>query len=257
MSQKGSVFITGGSSGLGWSLAQKFQAEGYRVGLCARDKQKFLQSACGIEDKFTFYTVDVSEREALKQALKDFAGATGVDIVIANAGIAYPVKSKIPDFDRTYRMIEVNLVGVVHTFEAALEMMISRKAGHLVAISSLAGYNGFPGTSGYSATKAAVIKFCETLAIDLKPMGISVSSFQPGFIQTPLTAKNKHPMPFMLSAEKASEIIYKGIKRKVPSYAFPFFFACVVKFLAIIPRRLYFWIFSFKLFDLTQKRKLP
>lgn len=239
-----SVFITGGTSGMGLELAKKYLKLGWKVGVCGRDPAKFTQNFTEYRDNVTFFAVDVADREALKGAIKKFAAPSGLQLLIASAGISYPIKSKVPDFERTYRMVHVNLLGVMYAFEAAMEIMVPQGSGHLVAISSVAGFNGFPGVSGYSATKSGVIKFCESLNLDLRHLNIDVTCVCPGFVDTPLTKVNRHPMPFLMQAPRAAELIVAGIQRKKALIVFPFFFGLLLRFLSIIPRWLYRRILS-------------
>lgn len=234
-----SVFITGGTSGMGLELAKKYLKLGWRVGVCGRTQSKFAENFTEYRDNVSFYAVDVADREALKAAIKQFAAPTGLQLLVASAGISYPIKSKLPDFERTYRMVHVNLLGVMYAFEAALEVMIPQGGGHLVAISSVAGFNGFPGVSGYSATKSGVIKFCESLNLDLRHLNIDVTCVCPGFVDTPLTKVNRHPMPFLMPAPRAAELIVRGIQRKKALVVFPFFFGLVLRVLSVLPRWLY------------------
>jgi short-subunit dehydrogenase len=234
-----SVFITGGTSGIGLELAKKYLAQGWKVGVCGRDGSKFKNNFNADLQNLHFYEVDVADRDKLREAILSFSKPIGLNLLIASAGISYPNKTKVPDFERTFRMVHVNLLGVMYAFETAMEIMIPQGSGHLVAISSLAGYNGFPGISGYSATKSAVIKFCESLNLDLLHLGIDVTCVNPGFVDTPLTKMNHHPMPFLVKADKASNIILKGIAKKKKVIAFPFIFTTVIKLLSIMPRFLY------------------
>jgi short-subunit dehydrogenase len=150
-------------------------------------------------------------------------------------------------------MVHVNLLGVMYAFEAAMEIMIPQGSGHLVAISSLAGYNGFPGISGYSATKSAVMKFCESLSLDLANMQIDVTCVCPGFVDTPLTQVNHHPMPFLVKVDKAAHIIVKGINKKKRVINFPFIFSCLVKILALMPRWMFQKVMSQDSFNYSRK----
>jgi len=223
---------------MGMELAKLYSQKGWRVGVCGREKSKFDEHFEMFPD-IHFYCVDVSNREELKKAINDFSKPIGLDLLIANAGIGYKHKTKVPDFEYTYKMVGINLLGVMYSFEAALDIMIPRERGHLVAVASIAGYNGLPGVSGYSATKAAVQKYCESLHIDLKPFGIDVTTINPGFVDTPLTKTNQHPMPFLMDAPKAARLISRAIEKKKMVYAFPFFFSSLVRFLSILPRTWY------------------
>jgi short-subunit dehydrogenase len=234
-----SVFITGGTTGIGMELAKHYAGHGWKVGVCGRERAHFDEHFQAYRENVTYYCVDVTNREELKAAIIDFSKSIGLDLLIANAGIAYKFKTKVPDFQYSYKMVHVNLLGVMYAFEAALDVMIPRSKGQLVAVSSLAGYNGLPGVSAYSATKAAVLKYCESLHLDMKQFNIHVTAICPGFVDTPLTKSNHHPMPFLMDAAKAAKLIGQAIERKKMVYAFPFFFSLVVRFLSILPRTWY------------------
>jgi short-subunit dehydrogenase len=220
-------------------LAKLYVSQGWRVGVCGRDQSKYEENFQDVRDSVSFYCVDVANREELKNAVAEFAKSSGLDVLIANAGIGYKFKTKVPDFDYSYKMVHVNLLGVMYAFEAALDVMIPRSKGQLVAISSIAGLNGLPGVSAYSATKAAVLKYCESLHLDLRQFNICVTTICPGFVDTPLTKSNRHPMPFLMEAPKAARLIAKAVEKKKMVYAFPFFFSSLVRFLGILPRTWY------------------
>ena len=240
------VFITGGTTGIGMELAKHYLSKGWKVGVCGRDKGKFDESFQVKEDNLSYYPVDVANRDALKAAIADFSKSIGLDLLIANAGIGYKFKTKVPDFEWSYKMVHVNLLGVMYAFEAALDVMIPRSKGQLVAISSLAGYNGLPGVSAYSATKAGVLKYCESLHLDLRQFNINVTTICPGFVETPLTATNNHSMPFLVKAPRAAELIVRAIDKKKMVYAFPFFFSTIVRILGMLPRTWYRTFMSMK-----------
>ncbi len=241
-----SVFITGGSSGLGLELAKLYKAKGYRVGICAR-REDVLQKLAQ-DYSFETFVVDVSKRAEVLSAIAKFS-EKGLDIVIANAGKSYENKTRLPNFQTARELIDINLLGVLNTFEAALERMLQQKSGHLVAISSIAALNGLPGVSAYSATKAAVGKICESFSLDLKNENINVTCVYPGFIDTPLTQKNPHPMPSMISVEEAAKKVYEGVKKKKLRVFFPFKFTLMVRLLSVLPRRVYLKIMSMKRFN--------
>ena len=216
------VFITGGTTGMGMELAKLYAKKGWKVGVCGRDKTKFDDNFQTEKDQIAFYQVDVANRTELKAAIADFSKSIGLDLLIANAGIGYKFKTKIPDFEWSYKMVHVNFLGVMYAFEAALDVMVPRSKGQLVAISSIAGYNGLPGVSAYSATKAAVQKYCESLHLDLRQFGINVTSICPGFVDTPLTQSNHHKMPFIMSAPRPLKKSHTLLRRKKWSMHFHF-----------------------------------
>lgn len=246
------VFITGGTTGMGLELAKYYQERGWKVGVCARDRSKFERNFETQRENVYFYEVDVANRESLKAAVQDFSSSIGLDLMIANAGIGYKSKTKVPDFEYSYKMVGINFLGVMHAFEAALGIMIPRQKGHLVVISSLAGFNGLPGVSAYSATKAAVQKYAESLCLDMKQFNINVTTICPGFVETPLTSTNPHPMPFLVKAPKAAKLIARAIEKKKMQYSFPFVFSVVVRFLSMLPRTWYRTIMTVKLFNYSK-----
>lgn len=248
-----SVFITGGTTGMGMELAKLYLARNWKVGVCGRDRLKFEESFATQRDNVSFYCVDVANREELQNAIGDFSKSIGLDLLIANAGIGYKFKTRVPDFDYSYKMVHVNFLGVMYAFEAALNIMIPRGKGQLVAISSIAGYNGLPGVSAYSATKAAVLKYCESLHLDMKQFNIDVTAICPGFVDTPLTQGNHHPMPFIMKSDKAARLIAKAIDQKKMVYAFPFFFSALVRLLSILPRTCYRRLMSIKTLNYSKE----
>lgn len=249
-----SVFITGGTTGMGMELAKYYHNEGWKVGVCGREKSKYDEHFESFPD-VTFYCVDVSNREELRTAIHHFSKTIGLDLLIANAGIGYKYKTKIPDFEYSYKMVHINLLGVMYAFEAALDIMIPRSQGQLVAVASIAGYNGLPGVSAYSATKAAVQKYCESLHLDLKEFGITVTTINPGFVDTPLTKTNTHPMPFLMNAPKAAKLIARAIHKKKMVYAFPFVFSTIVRLMGALPRTWYRTFLSIKSLNYSKESK--
>lgn len=245
-----SVFITGASSGLGWELAKLYKEKGWRVGVCARRLEALnkLKEDHAIE----VYQADVTDLKQITSAIENFS-AQGLDLVIANAGKSYENKSRLPDFNVGRELINVNLIGVMNTFEPAIKKMLEQKSGHLAAVASIAGLNGLPGVSAYSASKSGVIQMCESLGLDLAKENIHTSVICPGFIDTPLTRKNPHPMPMMISAQNAAEQIYKGIERKKRRIYFPFRFTAAVRILALLPRSIYAKIMSMEKFNYSRE----
>lgn len=242
------IFITGGTTGIGLALAKLYLEEGHRVGICARNLEKFPAEIRNKYKLLKCYEVDVVNREELRTAIMDFSQGD-LDIIIANAGRSVGAKSKTPQFSVANTIIDINVKGVLNTFEIALELMLPKKKGHLVATASVAGFVGLPGAGAYSASKAAVLKLCESYSIDLKRSGISVTAIAPGFIDTPLTQQNNHKMPFLMSAEQAAKRIKRAIEKKKPLYIFPFRMKLVMTILDKMPRSLYRALMSLKMFN--------
>lgn len=245
------IFITGATSGIGEGLAKYYLDRGERVGICARDQGKFQEKFSSYKNA-TFYQVDVSSRSQIKEAILAFS-KNGLDLLITSAGISYPNKTKLPDFERSYQIVNTNLLGTMYAFEAAIEIFTKQRSGHLVAISSIAGLRGFPGVSAYSASKSAVIKLCESYSLDLKGFNIDVSCVCPGFVDTPLTRLNSHPMPFKMSVDQAVEKITKGIESKSSRIYTPYFFTMLIRILSILPYSFYNFIMNLKIFNFSKK----
>lgn len=245
-----SVFITGGTSGLGLALARLYDQAGFSVAVCGRDLTKLNPSE---RENFQCYEVDVTKSEDLIAAVDDFVARKGrLDIMIASAGRSVGSKSKVPRFDVAREVIAINVFGVINAFEAACKYMLPQKRGQLVAISSVAGFVGLPGASSYSASKAAVTIYCESLMLDLKDQGITTSVICPGFVDTPLTKKNNHSMPFLMSAEKAAVIMKKAVDQKQALTIFPWPMKLIITLLNKMPRRCYRFLMQLKLLNYSR-----
>jgi NAD(P)-dependent dehydrogenase (short-subunit alcohol dehydrogenase family) len=221
--KKLSVFITGGTSGIGLALAKEYLALGHRVGVCGRHQPQEL------DPLISFYAVDVRKKEDIHQSLMDFALQGGLDILIVNAGISMGGKSMVPQFEKVQAVIDTNIYGSLWTIQKGIELFLEKKKneghqkseGQIVVISSLASFMGLPGTSAYAGSKAFLNIFTQTLSMDLFRLGIDMTLICPGFVDTPLTRKNKHKMPFLLPPELAAKRIMKAIEKKVLIYCFP------------------------------------
>lgn len=248
------IFITGGTSGIGLELAKLYLEEGHDVAICGRDLTKIPASLCDKFEKLKTYELSVTSREDLEKAILDFS-KDGLDLMIANAGRSLGSKIKIPNYQDSKDIIETNLFGVLNAFNPAIDLMVKQKKGHLVGVASVAGQIGVPGSSAYSASKAAVIKLCESLAIDLKSYGIAVTTICPGFIDTPLTRKNDHQMPFLMNAKEGAQKIKKAIEKKKLIYTFPLPMNLAIIFLKTIPRIFYHKLMSLKMFNYSRDQR--
>jgi len=129
-----------------------------------------------------------------------------------------------------------NLIGVLNTVHPILDAMTSRKRGQIAILSSLAAFRGFPGAPAYCASKAAVRIYGEALRSDLAAHGVEVNVVCPGFIATPMTAVNPFRMPFLMSADRAAQLIKKGLERNMARIAFPLPMYFGIRFLASLPQ---------------------
>lgn len=237
MSTAQRVFITGATSGMGLLLAQRYLQAGAAVGTCSFEHKDRV--AASLPEGLDYSQADVTDAEATREAIEGFARRVGgLDVLVANAGISMP-KAAFPDFDRGRQVIAVNLQGTLNSFQPAMEIMREQGAGQLVALGSVSGITGMPGMAFYGASKAAVMQFCESLAVDLKPYGIDVTVVAPGFVATPLTENNPHKMPFLMTSEQAVARIYKAIEKRRLRVVFPLPMALLAGLLYHLPRGLY------------------
>ncbi|MBX6318592.1 SDR family oxidoreductase [Pigmentiphaga sp.] len=234
------VFITGASSGIGRALASRYAARGAVLGLVARREQALRDLAASLPGDHHCYPLDVRDRNALHAAARDFLSGGPVDLVIANAGISTgTLTEELEDFDAFRAVLDTNLVAMVATFEPFIAAMKQAGKGQLAGIASVAGIRGLPGAGAYSASKAAVIAYCESLRNELSPYGIRVSTIAPGYIRTPMTARNPYPMPFLMDvdtfAEKAADALDRGVRYTV----IPWQMGIVAKLLRLLPDAVY------------------
>jgi short-subunit dehydrogenase len=226
--------ITGASSGIGWALAHALAAEGCKVGLVARRREQLAALAAEIESRGGTTAVgvaDVAVREEAVAAISEVGARLGpVDLLVANAGVGAPTTVSPFNVGDVEKMFRVNVLGVVYSLEAVLPQMLERRRGHLAAVSSLGGYRGLPGESGYTSSKAAVNVFMEGLRVQLRSKGIAVTTICPGFVKTPMTEVNEFKMPWLLTADQAARRIVHALKRKRKVYNFPWQMTLFMKF---------------------------
>lgn len=243
------MVITGGSSGIGLALAEQYVQRGYQVGILGRDKTKWEQSPLSNHHKTSFYSASVEERVQVNSAMQAFAKKFGpIDILIVNAGIGNSHKTSKPDFDTSDKILRVNILGSLYTIEAGFELMYPQKSGQIAIISSVAGYIGLAGNAAYCASKSALHRMAESYAIDFANFGIHVMCVSPGFVDTPLTQKNSHKMPFLTSPQLAAERIIRGLDARKSWIGFPWQLYGLMSFLSLLPSAFYI--------GLSQKLKL-
>ncbi len=240
------VFITGASSGLGKAIAIRYAKQGAILGLVSRNGDKLNNLASEIKTKSICYPVDVRNFSAMQTAAQDFITRFGVpDIVIACAGASCGNLTEYAEDIAVFQnLLDINVNGTVKTFQPFVQAMREAKQGSIVGIASVAGFRGLPGASAYSASKAAVISYMESLRVEMRNSGVHIMTVCPGYIKTPMTAINPYPMPFILSADKAADKIIRAIHRKQHVITIPWQMAITGFFLKNMPDWVYDILFA-------------
>ncbi len=240
------VFLTGASSGIGAALARELARRGARLGLVARRLQALDALAAELPGGAQVYALDVTDRPRLLAAAEDFERCCGgTDIVIANAGISAGMLTEhYEDLEVFDRILATNLNAVVTSFHPFIGPMRLRRRGTLVAIASVAGVRGLPGSEAYCASKAALISYCESLRVGLRGSGIRVLTICPGFIHTPMTEKNPYPMPFLMAADEFARSAADALEARRSYTVIPWQMAWVARALRLLPNWAFDRLFS-------------
>ena len=238
------VLLTGASSGIGEALAIALAKKGAIVGLLARRGELLdkLKKQCEkVGGSARVFACDVTDEDAVLAAADEFfAEFDRIDILIANAGIGgNNAETRALQPFAVKKVIDINLMGAVNSVHAVLPRMLKKGSGQLVAISSLAGFRGLPKSAAYSASKAGMTAFFESVRLDVKHQGIDVTIIQPGFIKTPLTSGRESKMPFLMELDDAIPLFLKAIEKRKRFAAFPWQLATVVRAGKIMPGWLY------------------
>lgn len=230
------VFITGGTSGIGLALAQRYHIQGHEVGACGRDigKVKSSPETEGIK----FYPLDVTDRKALQQAVASFSGGE-LDLMIIAAGTYTESVIGHPVYEESCAMLEVNILGTLNAMEVARELMHKQGKGHIAAIASVSGLLCYPQASIYAQSKRTVIQLCNAYRRALKDFGIQVTMIAPGYVDTPrlreLNNNDLSAKPFTVSCEYAAETIIEGISSGKQEIIFPTRMRWLIQGLSLLP----------------------
>ncbi len=239
------VFITGASSGIGEALAHEY-AKRYKngntiIGLAARRSEHLQNLQATLKEKFNVecvvYTLDVRDHNSLSTAAADFMHQHGSpDVVIANAGVSSGTLTEHQQDIATFQAVmDINVLGLVNTFQPFITAMREAGKGHLVGIASVAGVRGLPGAGAYSASKAAAIAYLESLRVEMLHHNIAVTTIAPGYIRTPMTDINSYSMPFLMDADIAAAKFVNAIEKKRRFVVIPWQMGWVARLMRFIP----------------------
>ena len=234
-----SILITGGSSGIGRALATELAKPGVRITLIGRDQDRLdvAVQACRVKGaEAEGYILDVTDSHALTQLIDAADKARSLDLVIANAGISGGAGSDAKDADQTRR---INITGVIDTVLPAAAAMRTHGHGRIGIVSSLAGFRGMPTAPAYSASKVAVKAWGDAIRPGLAKDGIGLSMIYPGFVESRITDANNFPMPMLMKAPHAAEIIHRGLAAGKHAIAFPWPMMLMMRLLSALPGPLF------------------
>lgn len=235
------VWIIGASSGIGAAVACALLAQGARVALSARSAPELERIAAPHGAAAMALPLDVTDAAAAEAALGRIVEAWGgIDFVLLCAGTHQPVRAWTLDAAVARHLVDVNVNGAFNCLAPLVRQLQQQGKGAVAIVASVAGYGGLPTALVYGATKAALINLAETLYLDLAPRGIGVFLINPGFVKTPLTDRNTFRMPALISAEEAAQAILAGLGRGDFEIHFPRRFTVWLKFMRLLPYRIYF-----------------
>ena len=234
------AFVTGASSGIGQALALSLHALGYRLALVARRADAVRDWAGGQgfrASDATVHCADVRDPGAIAAAGQRVLAEQGLpEIVIAGAGISVGMDSAIAaDLEVMRDTLETNLLGTAATFHPFIAAMRARRSGRLVGVASVAAIRGLPGHAAYCASKAGVVAYCESLRGELRGSGVRVVTLVPGYVDTPLTQRNRYSMPFLMQPAAFAEQACRAIDAGTSYRVIPWQMGVVAKLLRLLP----------------------
>ncbi len=237
------IWITGGSTGIGKALAIKFANNGWNVAISAR-RENLLNELSDKYENITSFPLDVTDKikcaEVFTQIKNKFQE---IDICFFSTGTWNPKKEKDIDVDQIEDVFKINFFGTLNSIKAVEQYYRDRKKGIITIVSSIAGYRGLPNSTGYGPSKSALNNLAESLYFDFKRSNVRVCLVSPGFIKTPMTDKNDFKMPFLKSPEYAADKIYDGlINKKIFEIHFPKELTLTLKLLSFLPSKVYFYL---------------
>jgi short-subunit dehydrogenase len=251
--------VTGASSGIGRAIAQACAAPGVTLALLGRDRERLIETAsiCKAAGAIVeIGAIDVRDPAAMHEWLISFDRDQAVDLLIANAGVTGGLSphSAVETAATSREVLETNIFGVVNTIQPLLGAMIARRAGQIAIVSSIAGFVPVTDAPSYSASKAAILRYGLALRSGLRGHGVKVSVICPGYVATPMAAREIGPRPFEVSAEKAAELILHGLRRDQSVIAFPTFLAFITWLGGVMPDRVRQFTERWFRFDVTDSK---
>ena len=215
MSKK-TIWITGGSTGIGKAVAIKFANKGWNVAVSAR-RVELLNELSDTHENISAFPLDVTDKLKCKEVFSEIKNKfENIDLCFFSTGTWNPKKEKDIDVDQIENVFKVNFFGTVNSIKAVEEYFKNKKSGIITIVSSIAGYRGLPNSTGYGPSKSALNNLAESLYFDFK-------------------------MPFIKTPEYAADKIYDGlINKNVFEIHFPKALTITLKLLSFLPSKIYF-----------------
>jgi short-subunit dehydrogenase len=239
--RKKTIWITGGSTGIGKALAIKFANKDWNVAVSAR-RVELLNELSNSYENISTFPLDVTDKLKCKEVFNEIKDKfENIDICFFSTGKWNPKKEKDIDVEQMEDVFKVNFFGTVNSIKAVEEYFRNKKNGIITIVSSIAGYRGLPNSTGYGPSKSALNNLAESLYFDFKRYNVRVCLVSPGFIKTPMTDKNDFKMPFLKTPEYAADQIYNGlINKNIFEIHFPKALTITLKLLSFLPSKVYF-----------------
>ena len=244
------IWITGGSSGIGFATAREFLSNGWQVVISSSNKKKLENATKRLsenQNKKYLHVIpcDISKQKEVNNTVDFIEKKIGkINIALLNASAYSPNKDQIFDISNYELLIDVNIKGTLYCINKLKDCMIGSN-NTIAIISSPLGYRGWPTAGAYGISKAAQLSLSESLYFDFKKLNINVRVICPGFIDTEATRKNSFKMPFLKSAEYAGNKIFNRLtKGKEFEIIFPYLIVYFFKFTRILPYKFYFYIWK-------------
>ena len=239
MAETRRIWLTGASSGIGAHLAEQLLNSGARLALSARTLPPLQALSERYPGQVLLVPGDLTDSLQVREIGKRIAHTWGaLDCVILNAGSCEYVDVRHFDAALIERVVRTNLLASAYCLESALPLLRAGTRPHLVGVVSSVTFWPLPRAEAYGASKAGLRYLLESLRIDLAHEGIDVTLVSPGFVDTPLTAKNDFPMPMRWPALKAAQHICQRLEKRPLEIAFPWSFIATLKLMASLPKRL-------------------
>ena len=240
------ILISGASRGIGWALVQKYLQNGNRVFAVSRNISNFITLKEQFPTTFDFASCDVSDKSDVENAIQNAGNFLNkIDLAILNAGISGSENFENFSSEKYKYIFNTNLFGVLHFFEYFIPSMKNNNGGTIAVTSSLADVRGFAGSAAYSSSKAALTRTLEAARAELHRFNIKIVTIRPGFVRTDMTAKNRFPMPFMIDAGQAAEIIINALDAGKARINFPLPTYLITNLLQLMPDALFDFVMKF------------